>query len=127
MADKASVLEELHRRLDASARRQPEIDSVLQGRTHLTHVPPVECADGFHMSVQASEFHYCSLRDSIGPWRSVEVGYPSEKVEAFMPYIDGSDSTPTDTVYGYVPLDFVADTIIAHGGFADKNADSVAA
>jgi hypothetical protein len=36
-----------------------------------------------------------------------------------MPYIDGDETTePTDTVYGYVPIEIVAQAIIDHGGFA---------
>lgn len=116
-----AVLAELHRRLDAAGRRQPEIDKISEkyGRDwHLAHVPKIKCADGFAMSVQASAAHYCSPRDSEGPWDSVEIGYPTERVESFMPYIDGEDSEPTGTVYGYVPLTIVAQAIIDHGGFA---------
>jgi hypothetical protein len=80
-------------------------------------IPRVECADGFSMSVQASNGHYCTPRDSIGPWNTVEVGYPTQAVESFLPYIDGSADAPTDTVYGYVPIELVAQAIIDHGGF----------
>lgn len=91
--------------------------SALDGEPYLNHLPRIECADGFTMSVQASSGHYCSPRDSTGPWDAVEVGYPSAKVEAFMPYVDGGpDTEPTDTVYGYVPIELVVDAIDAHGG-----------
>lgn len=116
MASEVEV--ELQRRLNADARRNVEANRVVGWSEHLHHVPPVECADGFKMSVQASAFHYCSPRDSNGPWCAVEVGFPSERVEQFMPFIDGGDSDPTDTVYGYVPLSTVAEVIAAHGGFA---------
>jgi len=120
------VMSELQSRLDASKRINAETDKVtarfhgeaMALNRHLNHVPKIVCADGFKMSVQASAFHYCSPRDSAGPWSMVEVGYPSEKVEGFMPYIDGEDSNPTDTVYGYVPLRVVAQAIVDHGGFA---------
>lgn len=79
----------------------------------------VICADGFSMSVQASNGHYCTPRDDSGPWSTVEVGYPSERVEAFMPYIDGDpEGTEWETVYGYVPVGVVADVIVQHGGIA---------
>jgi hypothetical protein len=90
--------------------------------TYLSLAPSVECADGFKMSVQASENHYCKPRDNGGRWYLVEVGYPSEKVAAFMPYIDGEDSAPTDTVYGCVPIEIVAQAIIDHGGFKARTA-----
>lgn len=109
------VLNELIARLDPKARRSAEPNL----RDYLEHVPMVVCADGFKMSVQASGFHYCSPRASHGGWYQVEVGFPSERVEALMPYIDGRpDEYPTETVYGYVPLDTVAEVIVAHGGFA---------
>lgn len=86
------------------------------GGSYLGLAPRVECADGFKMSVQASQTHYCQPRDDNGRWYLVEVGFPTEKVDAFMPYIDGEDSDPTDTVYGYVPIETVAQAIIDHGG-----------
>lgn len=113
-----TTLETLHGLLDASKRSNEKANEIVGRVAHLTHVPQIKCADGFEMSVQASEFHYCAPRDSIGPWRSVEVGFPTEKVEAFMPYIDGEQSIPTETVYGYVPIELVAEAIDAHGGFA---------
>jgi hypothetical protein len=76
------------------------------------------CADGFRMSVQASEYHYCSPRDNDGPYTLVEVGYPTEAVDALMPYIDGADCEPTDTVYGYVPVEVINQIIEQHGGIA---------
>jgi len=75
------------------------------------------CADGFHMSVQASRGHYCSPRGNDGPWQKVEIGFPSDRVEEFMPYIDGDENTdPLQAVYGYVPVEIVDAVIAAHGG-----------
>ena len=62
------------------------------------------------MSVQASQFHYCSPRDSVGPWTDVEIGFPSERVEKFMKWAEKAD-TPTETVYGWVPLEVVAEVV----------------
>lgn len=109
---------ELQKRLDPSNRRDDDVNGILGGSKHLRHLPVVECADGLRMSVQASYGHYCSPRDSVGPWHAVEIGFPTARVEQFMPFIDGDDSDPTDTVYGYVPLSIVADVIAEHGGFA---------
>ncbi len=39
----------------------------------------VVCADGFSMSVQASETTYCNPRDNMGPYIEAEIGFPSAK------------------------------------------------
>jgi hypothetical protein len=113
---------ELQKRLEAEPRRDAESDKIsarFGTARHLKHVPTVKCADGFKMSVQASAFHYCTPRDSEGPWSKVEVGFPSKRVEQFMTFIiDDSQDDPTDTVYGYVPLSTVAEVVAEHGGFA---------
>jgi hypothetical protein len=77
--------------------------------------PRIECPDGFCVSVQAGQYLYCSPRHDNGAWYEVELGFPTEKVEAWMPYIDGYDSDPTDTVYGYVPIDLVEAELVRHG------------
>lgn len=84
-------------------------------RNRCQQVPRLFCADGFNMSVQASDTHYCSPRDAIGPWQSVEVGLPSEPVAELMPYADDAEH-PTGTVYGYVPVEVIDAIIAAHGG-----------
>lgn len=121
-ADVENVISELNRRLDPVARTTAEALAWAKrwgSSVHLSHVPRVKCADGFEMSVQASGTHYCSPRDSDGPWSAVEIGFPTARVEGFMPYIDGDETTePTDTVYDYVPIEIVAQAIIDHGGFA---------
>jgi hypothetical protein len=108
----------------------------MAGLTFLPHLPKVVCQDGFSMSVQASETHYCSPRDNIGPWDEVEVGYPSARPEPFEPtYVVGltqavgwtqfmerwpEDVDPTQAVYGYVPLALVEYTIRLHGGLDEE-------
>ena len=111
------IIAALHQRLAPEGRVDKSINFLsYSGDRYLRNAPQIVCADGFSMSVQASHAHYCTPRDSEGPWTAVEVGYPSAKVDAFMPHIDG-DGAPTDTVYGYVPLEIVAQTILEHGGF----------
>lgn len=75
----------------------------------------IKCADGLTLSVQASEYHYCIPRLSVGPWSHVEVGYPSERVGELMPYVE-DENYPCDTVYGAVPVDVVDAVIAEHGG-----------
>lgn len=116
------VLTELRRRLDPEPRRH-QTGYPGTGMDYLSRVPAITCADGFRMSVQASYLHYCTPRDSYGSWYEVEVGFPSERVEALMPYIDDDEGAdPTETVYGYFPIDVVAQVIVDHGGFASGEA-----
>ncbi len=85
----------------------------------------VVCADGFTMSVQAGETHYCSPRVDLGyefesgvacdRYNSVEVGFPSEVEPLFMQYCEDKDK-PTETVYGWVPCSIVSLVIAKHGG-----------
>ena len=81
----------------------------------------VKCADGFQMSVQASEHHYCSPKASgwNTQYTSVEIGFPTEKVEDLMRYIDEEESDPTDTVYTYVPAVIVCKIIANHGNMIE--------
>ena len=85
--------------------------------------PEMKCADGFHMSVQGHYGAYSRPRDDFAEhYTHVEVGFPSEREELLMPYIDGGrDTDPTDTVYGYVPVEVVALIIMAHGGFIKED------
>jgi hypothetical protein len=70
--------------------------------------PEAICADGFKMSIQASEDHYCQ-KDDEGSYVSVEVGFPSPPEPLLDEYGD-------DGVYGYVPLTVVDAIIAKHGG-----------
>jgi hypothetical protein len=82
-------------------------------------VQPITCASGLTFSAQASVTHYCTPRDSVGPWEEVEVGFPSERVEEFMEYADDPDE-PTGTVYGYVPVEVVEAVVDSHGGIVQR-------
>ena len=77
----------------------------------------VECKDGFKMSVQASEISYCTPRKNgiAMNYTSVEVGFPTEKEDLLMPYVEDGDR-PTETVYAYVPASVIIDVIENHGG-----------
>jgi hypothetical protein len=76
----------------------------------------VVCADGFSMSVQASETHYCSPReDGAEKYTAVEVGYPCLP-EPLLTYLAEDQDAPTMTVYPFVPAQLVALVIAKHGG-----------
>lgn len=75
----------------------------------------IECQDGFSLSVQAMDAAYCQPRDNIGPWYTVEVGFPSAKPEFIMDFCENPDK-PMETVYGYVPVELVEKLIDFHGG-----------
>ncbi len=71
--------------------------------------PRVECKDGFSMSVQDGEFNYAT------PGKTSEVGFPSEKEELLMDWVEDPDR-PTETVYAHVPNDVIEKVIAKHGG-----------
>ena len=77
----------------------------------------VICKDGFGMSVQASENHYCTPRENgiAMSYTSVEVGFPSDKEDLLMGHAEDADK-PTGTVYPYVPVQIILDVIEKHGG-----------
>jgi hypothetical protein len=91
----------------------------------------IRCADGFQLSVIAGPGNYCSprpdgFRDSDpddsyeGPYDQVEVGYPSERPEPWDQWSEWCESPgfPTESVYGYVPVDAVRALVLLHGGEA---------
>tara|TARA_A100001515_G_scaffold95226_1_gene76329 strand:- start:295 stop:618 length:324 start_codon:yes stop_codon:yes gene_type:complete len=83
--------------------------------------PRIQCNDGFNLSVQARAFCYCSPRNDEGPWTAVEVGFPSEREELLMEWAEDS-GRPTDTVYGWVPVEVVNEVIAKHGGTNEDGA-----
>ena len=101
----------------------------------------VHCADGFTMSVLAGGGAYCDPRPPLclgrdmhpvtedgvictfpGPYKRVEVGYPSERPEPWNIWQDFAENPdhPTETVYGYVPVSLVRSLAIIHGGEIDE-------
>ena len=82
--------------------------------------PHIFCADGFEMSVQAGAGLYCEPRMNLesGEYAACEVGYPSQKEELLMPYIEDS-TEPTKAVYPYVPVEVIEQVIEKHGGWFD--------
>ena len=98
----------------------------------------IHCADGFALSIQASDFHYCLPRQSFFDpnsnenfyenYHAFEIGYPNEEEELLLPYADDEEN-PTDTVYPYVPKEIINLVVEKHGGVVriiDGTLDSVA-
>lgn len=75
----------------------------------------VVCLDGFSVSVQASEHHYCTPREDDEVYTHVELGYPSEAEASLAQYAERPDHL-LDTVYGWVPVGVVVDLLLSHGG-----------
>ena len=77
--------------------------------------PAVVCKDGFTVSIQASSTHYCEPRCVTDVYESVELGFPSAVVRSWREYCEDW-SKPTDTVYGWVPVEKVMSVLRRHGG-----------
>lgn len=82
-----------------------------------TRVPSFKFAfvkDGYkinqhHLSIQASEYHYCLPRENVKEYTHVEIGFPSFKFgDSFIKKYAEDEETPLDTVYGYVPIEELA-------------------
>lgn len=78
--------------------------------------PGIVCRDGATVSLQASEYHYCTPRNNDGPYTHIEAGYPSVMPpDSWLPYAENAEK-PLDTVYDYLPLQLAQEFIDAHGG-----------
>jgi len=82
--------------------------------------PPIECADGFQISVQAHYGAYCQPRpmrrdERVHEFSAVECGYPNGPVPELAEWKDG-DGKDEGCVYGYVPISAVLALIEKHGG-----------
>jgi hypothetical protein len=89
---------------------QPAIE-IAPGLSFKNVLPAMVCADGTTLSVQASENHYCSPRDDIGPYTEVEVWNVSV---AEVPDFEYSSEDPS----AYVDINSVVAFIDRHGGLA---------
>lgn len=81
--------------------------------------PYVRCADGFCVSIQASDGHYCSPRvKGDVTYDTVELGFPSIEEPLIAGYAEDPDNL-TNTVYGWVPVEIVDQVIEKHGGIVN--------
>jgi hypothetical protein len=95
------------------------------GWTYLPQLARLRCVDGFNVSLQASETHYCAPRDNFGPWFRVELGFPSGPMPGLEEWQEDRDTL--ETVWGYVPLREVARVLALHGGLLPEAAHESAA
>ena len=83
---------------------------------------PFTCNNGLTFGLQTTELNYCSPRTDNGPWSEVEIGFPNREVEKLMPFAEDKNR-PTETVYGWVPMNSIMEIITDNGGLipADKD------
>lgn len=107
------IAEEINRRLTSRGLWHTDMPEQL---------PTLKAADGFTVSVQASEYHYCVPRKNEGPYSHVECGYPSELPTAKNEWLPAPwakwAETPntTQTVFAYIPIIEVAREFARRGG-----------
>jgi hypothetical protein len=74
------------------------------------------CNDGYEISIQAFAYHYSNPRvDGASEYTEVELGFPNEPDDTILEYAE-DPGMPTDTVYGFVPIDLAEELIQKHGG-----------
>lgn len=73
----------------------------------------LRCADGATLSVQASENHYSTPRDNVGPYTEVEVWCVTGAGPDGVTEFDYSEDGPS----AYVPIEQVVQFVDNHGGF----------
>lgn len=80
----------------------------------------LKCVDGFTMSVQGSEYSYsCPRRNGEATqYSEMEIGFPNEKESLILEYSEQPE-IPTETVYGYVPVELIQKVIDKHGGLVE--------
>lgn len=80
-------------------------------------IDPVECVDGFKLSIQASSSHYCIPRSSKPGlvWAELECGFPTAPVPSLADF-KGDDGPDMENVFSYVPVELVVGVLREHGG-----------
>lgn len=85
----------------------------------VTNVKPrAKCADGWTVSIQASERHYCHPYNVADPeynYTHVEVGFPDEPFPELIGEFAEEPEEPGG-VYPFTPMDILDLVIAAHGG-----------
>lgn len=74
--------------------------------------PRITCMSGASLSVQASQYHYCTPSSNMGPYRNVEVGFLTASTE--LPEWFPGDYE--NDVAAFVPVQDVVAYINTQGG-----------
>lgn len=93
-------------------------DALISGRA-MPMRRKAKCADGFEVSIQASEFHYSAPRDNSGQYWEVELGFPTMEPNEEVAKFAEDENDLTGTVYGYVPIELVDALLESHGGLVN--------
>lgn len=103
---------------DFNRYHEEKVSQIPVERRDYAVVPAVVCKDGFSLSIQASKTHYCSPRDSSGPYWQVEVGYPAKNGEPYrlVSLMEWAEDKHCKGVFGYVPVEKVEAIVNKHGG-----------
>lgn len=81
------------------------------------------CASGLILSVQGSEFHYCTPRSNTGPYSAVEVMVmEGEVTTAWEEFTNDVDTKYR--VYSWMPVKLVNQTIEDNGGIQDAHTNA---
>ena len=94
------------------------IANYINAFSNFSQTPTLVCEDGFSVSVQVSQGHYCQPRQDMADARdynSMELGFPNKADDLLTPYAENPNA-PTETVYGYVPVNVINEIIAKHGG-----------
>ena len=75
--------------------------------------PAVVCKDGFTVSVQGSEHHYCTPRKNGSDFEEYELGFP-EPFDSWL--LEALNEASQEDVFGYVPRSVVNTLLERHGG-----------
>lgn len=77
----------------------------------------IVCRDGFSVSVQASQYHYCEPRKTNAEYYSeFELGFPSEPLPELAKWAELAEDQDYTGIFGYVPVEEIAKVLESHGG-----------
>ena len=83
--------------------------------------PRIYMADGHHMSVQASAYHYSFPRETgLDFYTDAEMGFPSFVPESIMEHKECAADNPYTAVYPYTPTEALQAIIDEHGGIDEE-------
>ena len=83
-------------------------------------IPALYCRHGVSLSVQASDFHYCTPKANIGPYTHVEIGYIELNGERYCPpEFEKYQEPVSKSIYCFVPIELVEAFIFSNGGLSN--------